>query len=227
MEAGPRAGAALTRVTPPPFHGQWESRDLIGAILAREIRAADDPLWAQSGARDAEDYDRWSWHLCGTACLRMALAGLGIAPPPLLPLARRLAALGGYVEQEDGWIRGLIYAGAVALLEQDYGIAAEIVLDSPAGAIPALLDGAAGYIASVHPGIRDRCGGDPPSRGGHLVLVYAADAGRVFFHNPSGDSRATQEGVAMPVAEFARFHADRGIRIAAPGGPGARGRRTK
>ena len=211
----------------PPFFGQWESRDLIGAILAKEIRAADDPLWARSGARDAEEYDRWSWHLCGTACLRMALAGLGIAPPPLLRLARRLAETGGYVEQEDGWIRGLIYAGAVALLERDYGIASEIVLDSPVGAIPDLLDGAAGYIASVHPAIRARGAEDPPSRGGHLVLVYAADAERVFFHNPSGDSRATQEGVAMPMADFARFHADRGIRIAAPDRPGAGGRGTK
>lgn len=200
----------------PPFFGQWESRDLIGPILAREIRAADDPLWARSGARDAEEYDRWSWHLCGTACLRMALAGLGIEPPPLLDLARRLSASGGYVEQEDGWIRGLIYAGAIELLRRDYDIGAEIVLDSPAEAIPSLLDGAAGYIASVHPAIRDPSGGDPPSRGGHLVLVYAAGAGRVRFHNPSGDTRTSQEDVVMTIREFARFHAERGIRIAAP-----------
>lgn len=199
---------------PPPFFGQWESRDLIGAIIRKEVRAADDPLWALSGARDAEDYDRWSWHLCGTACLRMALAGMGIAPPPLLDLARRLAEFGGYVEQEDGWIRGLIYAGAVELLRQDYGIASEIVLDSPAEAIPSLLDGASGYIASVHPGIRDPIA-DPPSRGGHLVLVHAAGAGCLDFHNPSGDTREAQEVTGMALTDFARFHAERGIRIAA------------
>lgn len=196
----------------PPFFGQWESRDLIGPIIRNEMRAADDPLWAQSGARDAEDYDRWSWHLCGTACLRMALAGMGVTPPPLLDLARRVAAFGGYVEQEDGWIRGLIYAGAIELLRQDYGIEAEIVLDRPAEAIPAMLDGAAGYIASVHPLIRTGID-TPPSRGGHLVLVHAADDGALRFHNPSGDTRATQEGVAMPIADFARYHAERGILI--------------
>lgn len=212
MEARPRAGAALSLVIAPPYFGQWESRDLIGAILRKEIRAADDPLWPRSGARDAGDYDRWTWHLCGTACLRMALAGRGIAPPPLLELARALAAEGGYVEQEDGWIRGLIYAGAVALLEKRYGIASEIILDVPAADIPAMLADGGAYIASVHPGIRTP-EEDPPSRGGHLVLVYAADDGVLRFHNPSGDERATQEAVEMTIGDFARFHAERGILI--------------
>lgn len=195
-----------------PFLGQWESRDLIGAIIRREIPAAEDPLWAQSGARDAADYERWSWHLCGTACVRMALAGMGIAPPPLLDLARGIARHGGYVEQEDGWIRGLIYAGAVEWLRRDHGIQSEIILDVPADDIPAMLQGAAAYIASVHPTIRSPAE-EPPSRGGHLVLVFAAGDGVVRFHNPSGDTRATQEDVTMPIAEFARFHAERGILI--------------
>lgn len=211
MEARTRPGAALNRVkVPPPFFGQWESRELIGAILAKEMRAAQDPLWPRSGARDAEDYDRWSWHLCGTACVRMALAGFGIAPPPLLDLARAIARHGGYVEEADGWIRGLIYAPCIAMLEQQYGIAAEIILDHPAEAIPDLLNGAAAYIASVHPAIRAPAT-EPPSRGGHLVLVFAAEDGVLRFHNPSGDTRATQEDVAMPIAAFARFHAGRGI----------------
>ena len=197
---------------PPPYFGQWESRDLIGAILRKEIPAAADPLWARSGARDAAEYERWSWHLCGTACLRMALAGMGIEPPPLLDLARAVARRGGYVEEADGWIRGLIYAGAVAVLQDDYGIRAEIALDHPTDAIPALLAGNAAYIASVHPTIRAPAE-DPPSRGGHLVLVYAAEGGGLRFHNPSGDTRATQEAVAMPIATFARFHAERGILV--------------
>jgi hypothetical protein len=142
----------------------------------------------------------------------MALAGMGIAPPPLLDLARAIARRGGYVEEDNGWIRGLIYAGAVAVLEQDYGVRAEIVLDHPTAAIPALLDGNAGYIASVHAGIRAPAE-DPPSRGGHLVLVHAAGDGVVRFHNPSGDRRETQEGVTMSLTDFARFHAERGILV--------------
>jgi hypothetical protein len=212
VEARPRPGASLIRVKAPPYFGQWESRDLIGAILRKEIPAAADPLWAQSGARDSAEYERWSWHLCGTACLRMALAGMGIAPPPLLDLARAIARRGGYVEEEDGWIRGLIYAGAVATLQDDYGIRSEIILDHPTDAIPALLDGKAAYIASVHPAIRVP-NDDPPSRGGHLVLVHAAQDGALRFHNPSGDTPETQENVAMPIATFARFHAERGILV--------------
>ncbi len=195
---------------PPPFFGQWESRDRIGDILSGALRADHDPLWPRSGARDAADYARWAEHLCGMACLRMALAGLGLDPPPLLALAGACAARGGYVEEPDGFIRGLIYAPCVALLAEEYGIGAEIVLDSPAEAIPTLLARGSAYIASVHPMIRQP-EADPPARGGHLVLVFAAAEGVLRFHNPSGDTLGTQEDVRMTIADFARFHAERGI----------------
>lgn len=195
---------------PPPFFGQWESRARIGDILSGALRAEDDPLWPRSGARDAAEYARWADHLCGMACLRMALAALGLDPPPPLALARACAARGGYVEEQDGGIRGLIYAPCVALLIEEYAIAAEIVLDSPTASIPALLAQGGTYIASVHPMIRTPWA-DPPARGGHLVLVFAAEDGALRFHNPSGDTPATQEDVRMPIADFARFHAERGI----------------
>ncbi len=145
----------------PPYFGQWESHDRIAEILAGTLKAEEDPLWSRSGAADAAEYARWADHLCGVACLRMALAARGIAPPPAFDLARELTARGGYVERPDGGIRGLVYAPAVAWLREVHGMAAEVVVDVSAEAIPALVSGGGLFIASVHPSIR-RPVADPP-----------------------------------------------------------------
>ena len=196
----------------PPFFGQWESAARIGDILSGALRAEDDPLWPRSGAAGAADYARWADHLCGVACLRMALAARGIAPPRAFDLARELTTRGGYVVQPDGGIRGLIYAPAVEWLRQAHGIAAAVRVDVPAEDIPARVTGGGLFIASVHPCIR-RPQQEPPSRGGHLVLIFGAEDGVLRFHNPSGDTSATQSDVRLPVAAFARFYAARGIAI--------------
>jgi hypothetical protein len=82
-----------------------------------------------------------------------------------------------------------------------------------AAEVPALLHECRYFIASVHPSIR-RPESTPPQRGGHLVLITAADAQSVIFHNPSGDSPATRERVHLPLSRFAPFFAGRGIAIA-------------
>lgn len=76
--------------------------------------------------------------------------------------------------------------------------------------VPAVMETAEVFMASVHPAIRwpDR---PPPGRGGHLVLVTAARAGAIVFHNPSGHDRASQESVALPIDGF---FAGRGVAIA-------------
>lgn len=180
--------------------------ELIPEFLAGRD-AATDPRWAQSGADTAAEYALWAHHLCGMACLKMAMGAHGEAHS-IHALRRGVQALGGYVVQPDGDIRGLIYAGAVAWLIAR-GVAARIVLDEP---MPALAPGAL-YIASVHPRIRtpDQ---EPPLRGGHLVLVFGTDAaGRLRFHNPSGHDRASRVDARLHPEEFARYHADRGILI--------------
>ncbi len=171
----------------PPFLGQWESAGRIADILSGALRAADDPLWPRSGAAGAMDYETWADHLCGVACLRMALAARGQVPPRAFDLARDLTARGGYVLQPDGAIRGLIYAPAVAWLRDVPRLAAEVRVDVPADAIPAMLGDGGMFIASVHPAIR-RAEAEPPSRGGHLVLVFGAEDGALRFNNPSGDT---------------------------------------
>jgi hypothetical protein len=196
----------------PPYFAQWESAHRIGGILSGALRAEDDPLWPRSGAAGASDYATWAEHLCGVACLRMALAARGMVPPRAFDLARELTARGGYVVRPDGDIRGLVYAPAVAWLRAAHGIAAEVVVDDPAPALPARLARGGMFVASVHPFIRwpDRA---PPSRGGHLVLVFGTQGDTLRFHNPSGDVPAAQADARLPVADFARFYAGRGIAI--------------
>jgi hypothetical protein len=76
-----------------------------------------------------------------------------------------------------------------------------------------MVQGRAMFIASVHPAIR-RASAEPPSRGGHLVLVFAAADGVLRFNNPSGDTAATQRDAQLSIGDFARFFAGRGIALA-------------
>lgn len=197
-----------------PYLAQWESEGLVGAFLAGGDAAAD-PLWACSGAETAAEYARWAEHLCGVACLRMVLATRGVEMTAFDAM-RALRAYGGYVEEADGAIRGLVYAPAVAWLAQAHGIAARIILDLDAAAVPVLLEEGL-FIASVHPAIRDPRGA-APGRGGHLVLVHGVTPdGALVLHNPSGDRPETQADARVEIADFARFFARRGILVANAG----------
>jgi hypothetical protein len=199
----------------PPYFGQWETPGLIGAIISGACRAEEDPAWAASGAENPAEYALWADHLCGVACLRMALAARGITPPRARDLARRLTRYGAYVEQADGNIRGLIYAPAITWLAETHAIPAEIILDRAAEDIlPLLADGGL-FIASVHPGIR-RPAEPAPGKGGHLVLVFGAAGGALRLHNPSGHDAASQADARVPLADFARFFAGRGIWLPGP-----------
>lgn len=193
----------------PPYRAQWESADLVAAFLAGRD-AATDPLWRGSGAADAAEYALWSEHLCGCACLQMALGARGRPVPPIHAIRRAVQAAGGYVLQPDGAIRGLVYAGAVDWLNGQ-GIPARILLDVAPTDIPPLLEAGRMFIASVHPAIR-RPDADPPARGGHLVLVFGTAAdGALRFHNPSGDTPGSRADARLPPEAFGRFFAGRGI----------------
>ena len=58
---------------------------------------------------------------------------------------------------------------------------------------------------------RDSAGAQPL-----VVLVFGAADGALRFHNPSGDTPASQADSRLPVADFSRFFAGRGIAL--PGG---------
>ncbi|MBN8874316.1 MAG: hypothetical protein J0H67_15890 [Rhodospirillales bacterium] len=201
-----------------PYFSQWESRDLTPTVLAEgEAALRRDPRWTESGAADLDEYATWAMHCCGMACLKMVLAARSGRIVPILALARGCTEAGGYVvDPATGGIRGLIYAPFVPWVRREFGLEAAVVTDVTAADLPGILQTQAFFIASVHHGIRwpEQ---DPPYRGGHLVLVTRADAQGVTFHNPSGHTPATQADAHLPLDDFARFFAGRGISIAPAG----------
>ncbi|WP_397452098.1 hypothetical protein [Pseudomonas sp. NA-150] len=201
----------MTLTSTAPYFSQWESRHLASAIIAGNHPLYDDPLWEESGAPSAEEYALWANHICGMACLKMVLAArTGIVHPTFF-LLERAQKYGAYL-QEEGSIRGMIYAPFNEMLKKDFSIDAEIVTNVAVENIGALLGNAQFFIASVHPFIRwpER---EPPKKGGHLVLVTNVSGDYLTFHNPSGHSVESQENVTMDAQDFGRYFAGRGILI--------------
>ena len=196
-----------------PYFSQWESPDMTLPLVAEGTSALyRDPLWRNSGAETVEDYARWAVNVCGMACLKMILAARG-EDHPIIDLARGCTRFGGYVvNKEDQSIKGLIYAPFVTYVGETFGLGAKTITGLPTPDIADVLKDNTFFIASVNSQIRwpDR---QPPTKGGHLVLVTAADADTIRFHNPSGHDEASQADVELPIEIFDRFFANRGVAI--------------
>ncbi|MGZ9721137.1 C39 family peptidase [Rhizobium miluonense] len=197
-----------------PYFSQWETADMTLAVVAEGARSAllKDPLWASSGARDIEEYAHWAANLCGMACLKMVLAARTGKTVPIMDLAMGCRDYGGYVEEPDGRIRGLIYAPFIPFVRDRFDLNARVVTGISIAEIADILTQSEFFIASVHHSIRWP-ETEPPAKGGHLVLVTAIDGDMIRFHNPSGHIDATRENVEMPLETFDRFFAGRGIAI--------------
>jgi hypothetical protein len=188
----------------------------VRAILDGRLAARHDPRWAASGAADPVEYEFWSWRCCGMACLRSMLLARSGTAPGTVTLARETLDAGGYrLRREPEGVDGLFYAPFVDYVAHRWGITATVEGHLPVEELWARVDAGAWVMASVHPGIR-RPHQAPPSQGGHLVLVHGVRAGpQLVFHNPSGDTAATQADVALPLGDFARFFAGRGVALPA------------
>lgn len=116
-KGGPTGGPVVHEV---PYHAQWESAELVRAIIDGQVDAAEDPRWGQSGAGTPEEYAWWSWRLCGVACLRMALDHWWGLAPPALTLAGECVAAGAYVRDGES-LRGLIHTPFAAYVRQRWG----------------------------------------------------------------------------------------------------------
>lgn len=200
-----------------PYYSQWETADMTLAVYEEGASALlRDPLWAQSGAANVEEYSRWAVNICGMACLKMALASRGELHSTM-SLARACRAYGGYVVSDmDASIKGLIYRPFVSFVEERFGGRAEVKIDVDADNLTAVLAAHQFFLASVHSDIRWPSS-TPLSKGGHLVLVTGATESAVQFHNPSGHDVATQVDVVLPIAVFGRFFAGRGIALSFDG----------
>ena len=197
-----------------PYFSQWETRDMTLAVVAEGAQSAllKDPLWASSGASSIEDYARWAGNLCGMACLKMVLAARAGKTILIMDLAMGCREYGGYVEEADGRIKGLIYAPFVPFVRDRFGLDARVVTGIAVADIADILTHSEFFIASVHHSIRWP-ETEPPAKGGHLVLVTAVDGNSIRFHNPSGHVDATRENAEMSLEVFEKFFAGRGIAI--------------
>ncbi len=196
-----------------PYFAQWESPGLVARILAREIPASADPLWKRSGAETPEEYELWSWNACGMACLKMLIAYRDGVECGLVDLARRCAAYGGYVV-EGTRVDGLVYAPFLEFVRAEFGLDGRVLAPLSLDGLVAEIRAAHPVIASVHPSIRwpDR---PHEGRGGHLVLITGYDpaSASLCFHNPSGDTPASQRHASLALSRFEPYFAHRGISL--------------
>lgn len=194
-----------------PYCCQWATPELAAALISGRAQLADDPHWARSGALNQAEYIEWANHVCGMASLRMVLCHRDGQAPAVLELARRSLPYGAYQRAGDN-INGLIYSPFTRFVSEQFALSAQVWVGITAQQLPQLLNEQRYFIASVHPSIRQPHQ-MPPRKGGHLVLVTAANQEALTFHNPSGDSVATRENVVMSLAVFSHFFAGRGITL--------------
>ncbi|MFB7395148.1 peptidase [Streptomyces sp. NPDC056191] len=199
-------GNHLTTVT------QFASPDLIHAIVYEGHDQGDDPRWPESGAPDADTYRRWCGHMCGIACLRMALLVRTGTAPTLFELLDGARRHGAYVEDDDtGAIRGMIYAPAAVYARTELGLQADVHPELPMPVLLDLLDEGRLVVASVHKEIR-RPDRPAPGKGGHLVLVTHRQGDTLYFRNHPGATAGTRTA-RLDTATLARFFAGRGISL--------------
>ncbi|MFB7617993.1 C39 family peptidase [Kitasatospora sp. NPDC056181] len=213
MEQGSGGDPAVVHEV--PYYAQWESPGLVREIVTGAVSAADDPRWGESGAATPEEYEYWSWRLCGVACLRMALDHWWGVAPTAVQLAEECLAAGAY-ERDGERLRGLIHTPFAAYVHQRWGLTGQARELTPAE-VAAEVAGGRLVMLSVHPAIRDPDGPDPQRRGGHLVLAVGATATALVIHNPSGFAGESQAYAHVPWRQFERFYAGRGIVLGPPG----------
>lgn len=197
---------------PFPTITQYASPDLIAAFAYQGRGHDADPRWAESGAPDLDTYGRWCGHMCGIACLRMALLARTGNAPTLFELLDGARKYGAYTENPDtGTIHGLIYAPFAQYVQDTHPLNAQVHPTLTMPDLLTLLDNGHLVMASVHKEIR-RPDNPAPGKGGHLVLVTGRQGDTVHFRNPSGHTDQARTA-NLPVTKFADFFGNRGVSL--------------
>lgn len=71
-----------------PYYSQWETPSMVDSFISNDIPPSMDPNWKNSGASSAAEYEKWSRHICGAACLKMAIAFYSGTTYPLFHILR-------------------------------------------------------------------------------------------------------------------------------------------
>jgi hypothetical protein len=199
-----------------PYFSQWESPELVDQILVRAFNTGDDPKWKLSGAKNREEYEFITWHICGLACLKSILVYRGYKNINLVTLFHLAEKYGVYhILEGNHDIRGLYYKPFVLFTLKVFNTETEVAPFLSIKRILYELSQNRVVIASVHPSIRNVNSPNPSLKGGHLVLVtgYNKVAKTLTLHNPSGYYNISQNNVIVSFSNFKRFFANRGIII--------------
>jgi hypothetical protein len=196
---------------PVPVVTQYATADLIGPVAYGGHDPGDDPAWETSGAPTQAIYRRWCRHLCGIACLRMALLHRDGHAPNLFTLLNGARHQGAYIRQTDGNIQGLIYRPFVEYIRSTHQLAGEVHPQLDTKGLTDLLDQGRMVMASVSKEIR-RPENAPERRGGHLVLAIGHQDGQILFRNPSGHTPQARTA-ALPSDRFEVFFGGRGLSL--------------
>ncbi|MGP4051677.1 C39 family peptidase [Streptomyces sp. 2A115] len=194
-----------------PIVTQYATADLIGPIAYDGYDPADDPNWQMTGAPSQAAYGRWCRHMCGIACLRMALLHRDGQAPSLFQLLAGARQYGGYVKQDDGTVKGLIYAPFATYAHDTHDLPVTVHGTLDLGELVDLLDSGRMVMASVSKEIR-RPETDPERRGGHLVLAIGRHKDDITFRNPSGHTPNAREAT-LPTGLFGDFFGGRGLSL--------------
>lgn len=197
-----------------PYFSQWESPELVEKIIIGKMKASEDPRWKESGAKTSEEYEYWSWNICGMACLKMVLADKTKEIYKTIDLAKKCEEYGGYIQNGEK-IDGLFYEPFLTFIKKEYGIEGKIFKRFlTIWRIKREVKKGNYIIVSVHAGIR-KPAYVPEHKGGHLVLLTGFDNSKktLFLHNPSGFFGESQRDYEMSEKDFKKFFAGRGILI--------------
>jgi hypothetical protein len=215
-----------------PYFSQFESRELIEDLLTAKIRSNSDPKWHSSGAESVEEYEQWSWNICGIACLKMILAfklkknyaTIGLAKKALEYDAYKIVKSHKDIEFLDNRqifiefgksIEGMGYRAFCKFLKEEFRLKARVAIELPLSRIKYELHKNNFVIISVHLTINRPEAEEPEKKGGHLVLVTGFDNKKktLTIHNPSGFFNKSQEHLELSEKDFRKFYAGRGIII--------------
>lgn len=196
-----------------PSYAQWVSSELVEDIVGEKINAKDDPRWRESGARTPEEYEMYSWQICGMTCMKMILESIDSDNKiELVKLAIEAEKYQVYKKNSEPDVRinldGMFHKPFVEFIKKFNlsGYRANSVFENQ---LAWLLLKNNFIIASVIPVIREN-NPDANSKNGHLVLVcgFQMSQGKVsgfYINNPSGFySNKSQEKYFVPIGIWER-----------------------
>lgn len=196
-----------------PYVSQWAEGKFNSAIL-KGMDPCTDPQWKEiTGFNDKEYYRFWSWKMCGIAAFRSYLLARNQGTTPssfeLLQLA---VQCGAYVEKENGSVLGLIYKPFCEMVSERFGIKARVETELDRDKLKTFLENGCPVITSVSNTISTL--GEAGKKGGHLVICYRIQEGKIYFNDPASINPAPYRSY-MPLNNFYNYCSGRGIYLPA------------